>query len=144
MHTHTFTTLENSLETLWQPGVIQTSCKTRRCGVVFKGPQKQRTSSQQAYVQHLYTAVQRLLCTSRNYPKGIQKSSVRPVLWRTPGVQFAKRTSGGSPLYVHITDSTIHPSDLAYVRPKVQIAPFCVLSDPKPKLTPSTKPFIPS
>ena len=79
-------------------------------------------SGQGAYVWHLYTAVQRLLCTSRYYLEGIPKSSIRPALWHTSGVRFAERTSSGLPLYVRTTNSTVRPLDLAYIRPKVQIA----------------------
>ena len=125
-YTHTLTTCSQHLETLWKHfgslGASKTSCKTRRGGVVFIGPKKQRTSSQGAYIWHLYTAVQRMLRTSRYYPEGIPKSSVRPVLWRMSSVRFVERTSGGPPLYVRTTDNTVRLSNLAYIRPKVQIA----------------------
>jgi hypothetical protein len=54
---------------------------------------------------------------SKYYPKGIPKSNVRPVVPRTSDVLFAERTSGGPPSYVHTTDRSIRPLDLAYVCP---------------------------
>jgi hypothetical protein len=40
---------------------------------VFKGTESSGHPAKGAYVQYYYTAVQRLSCTSRYYPKGIPK-----------------------------------------------------------------------
>jgi hypothetical protein len=53
---------------------------------------------------------------SRYYPKSIQK--VAYVRWshvHLP-VQFVERTSGGPPLYIRTTNSSVRPLDLVYVR----------------------------
>jgi hypothetical protein len=68
--------------------------------------------------------------TSRYYPKGIPKSSVRPVVPRTFGELFAERTSGGPPLYVLTTDISVRPLDLAYVRPLWVNVKLLLLADP--------------
>jgi hypothetical protein len=47
---------------------------------VFIGPESNGRLVLRVYVQYYYTAVQRLSRTSRYYPEGIPKSSVRPVL----------------------------------------------------------------
>jgi hypothetical protein len=47
---------------------------------VFIGPESSERSAKVAYVRYYYTAVQKLSRTSRSYPEGIPKSSVRPVL----------------------------------------------------------------
>ena len=54
--------------------------------------------------------------TSRYYPKGIPKTSVRLVVPRTSAVLFVERMSGGPHLYVRTKDRGVHPVDLAYVR----------------------------
>ena len=131
-----FGTHSQHLETLWKHfgslGASKNSGKTRRGRVVIIGPEKQWTSGQRVYIRHLYTTVQRLLHMSRYYLEGILKSSIRLELWRTFGVQFAECLSGGSPLYVCTIDSTVRPSDLVYVWPKVQIAllTFLVTQNP--------------
>jgi hypothetical protein len=56
---------------------------------------------------------------SKYYPKGIPKSSIRPVVPRTSGVLFTERTSGRPPSYVRTTDRSVRSLDLAYVRPLV-------------------------
>jgi hypothetical protein len=60
--------------------------------------------------------VERVSRTSKYYPKGIPKSSIRSVVPCTFVVLFVERTSGGPPLYVRTTDSRVRPPDLAYVR----------------------------
>jgi hypothetical protein len=50
-------------------------------------------------------------------PKGYTKSSIHPAVSHMSGVLFAERTSGGPPSYVHTTDKSVHPLDLAYVCP---------------------------
>jgi hypothetical protein len=81
--------------------------------------------------------VQRLSRSSRYYPEGIQK--VAYIRWSRvrPPVRFAERTSGGPPAYVRTADNNIRS-------PKGPNYPSSSLSDPKPKLTPPTKPLMPS
>jgi hypothetical protein len=55
--------------------------------------------------------------TSRYYPEGIPKSSIRPVVPRTSGVLFTEHTSGGPPSYVRTIDRSVRPLDLAYICP---------------------------
>ena len=117
-HAHTHNTWKHYGNTLVAWGRSKLMKNSKGWGGIYR-PRKQQTSGQGAYVWYLYTTVQRLLRTSRYYPKGIPKSSVRLILWRTFSVQFAKHTSSGPPLYVCTTDSIVHPSDLAYVQPKV-------------------------
>jgi hypothetical protein len=47
---------------------------------VFIGLESSRHPTKVVYVRYYYPAVQRLFLTSRYYPKGIPKSSVRLVL----------------------------------------------------------------
>jgi hypothetical protein len=51
---------------------------------------------------------------SRYYLKDTPKSSVRPVVPYTSVVLFVEFTSDGPPPYIHTTDSSVRPSDLAY------------------------------
>jgi hypothetical protein len=53
--------------------------------------------------------------TSKYYPNGIPKSSVRLVVPCTSTVQFVERTSSGPPMYVRTRDRGVRPTDLAYV-----------------------------
>jgi hypothetical protein len=48
---------------------------------VFIGPESSGRPAKVAYVWYLSTAVQRLSHTSRYYPEGIPKSSVRLILF---------------------------------------------------------------
>jgi hypothetical protein len=69
-----------------------------------------------AYVQYLFTAVQRLSRTSRYYPEGIPKSSRRPVLmayvrYLSIAIQRLFHT-----IRYYIVDSV---NSAAYIRPKV-------------------------
>jgi hypothetical protein len=59
-------------------------------------------------------------------PKGYSKSSVRLMVPHTSGVLFAERTSSGPPSYVHTTDRSIRPLDLAYVRPPMGQCPASI------------------
>jgi hypothetical protein len=63
-------------------------------------------------------------------PKGYTKSSVRSVVPRTSGVLFVERTSGGPPSYVHATDRSVRPLDLAYIRPLRVSVKLLFLEDP--------------
>ena len=87
--------------------------------MVFIDPKKQWTSDQGAYIWYFYTAVQRLLRTSRYYPEGIPKVAyvryfgVCP-MYDLQSVRFAECTFGGPPLYVRTTNNIVRSSDLAY------------------------------
>jgi hypothetical protein len=104
---------------------------------VFIGPESSERLAKVAYVRYLSTAVQRLSRTSRYYPEGIPKSSVRPVLFGVHLLYYSQSTIvlsvSGRPMGDHCTST--NPS----VRP-VQKSNFpkCLLvdpSDPKSKLT---------
>jgi hypothetical protein len=106
--------------------------------VLLIGPEKQRMSDQGRTSGGSCPVVQWLPRTSRYYPEGIQK--VAYIWWsrvRLP-IQFAERSSSGPPPYVHTTDSSVR---LAVKSPNY---PSSALNDPKPKLTPPTKPLMPS
>jgi hypothetical protein len=51
--------------------------------------------------------VQRVSRMSRYYPKGIQKVAYIQWSHTRPLVQFAERTSSGSPMYVRTIDSSV-------------------------------------
>jgi hypothetical protein len=55
---------------------------------VFIGPKSSGRPAKVAYVWYLSTTVQRLSRTSRYYPEGILKSSVRSVLFGIRSVPF--------------------------------------------------------
>jgi hypothetical protein len=80
--------------------------------------------------------VQRLSRTSMYYPEGTQK--VAYVWWShvRPPIRFAERTSNGPPAYVHTTDNSVRPPNLAYVRPKVQITLLAALVTQSPNQLP--------
>jgi hypothetical protein len=128
---------------------------------VFIGPESSRRPAKVAYVRYLSTAVQRLSRTSRYYPKGIPKSSVRPVLFdvcpqyysQSTVVLFTERTSALKDSSIRpafqrtstLKDKSIRPPTLAYVRSRGPIPQNALLtdpSDPKSKLTLLTKPLM--
>jgi hypothetical protein len=99
-----------------------------------------------AYVLYLSTAVQRLSRTSRYYPEGIPKSSIRLVLFGVRLLYYSQSTVvlsvSGRPVGDHHTsalkDRGVHPPTLAYVRSRSLISQNALLvdpSDPKSKLT---------
>jgi hypothetical protein len=59
---------------------------------VFIGPESSGRSAKVAYVRYLSTAVQRLSRTSRYYPEGILKSSVRLVLFGVCLLYYSQST----------------------------------------------------
>jgi hypothetical protein len=74
--------------------------------------------------------VQRVSRTFRYYPKGIPKSSIRPVVPRMSNVLFTERMFGGLPSYVRTTDRSVCSLDLAYVRPLWVSVKLLFLEDP--------------
>jgi hypothetical protein len=65
--------------------------------------------------KYFCTLVKRVSLTFRYYPNDTSKSSVRPVVPRAFVVLFAEHTSDDPP-YVRITNSSVRPLDLEYVR----------------------------
>jgi hypothetical protein len=65
----------------------------------------------------LCTLVQKVSRTSRYYPNGIPKSSVRLVVPSTSIVLFAKHTSGGPPVRPH------YKQQRTSARPSVRLPP---------------------
>jgi hypothetical protein len=99
-----------------------------------------------AYVQYLSIAVQRLSRTSRYYPEGIPKSSIRSVLFGVRPLYYSQSTIvlsiSGCPVGDHRTsalkDKSVRPPTLAYVRSRSPIFQNVLLADPsdqKSKLT---------
>jgi hypothetical protein len=113
---------------------------------VFIGPESSGRPAKVAYVWYLSTVVQRLSRTSRYYPAGIPKSSVRPVLFGIRPLYYSQSTVvlsvSGRPVGDHRTsalkDRGVHLPTLAYVRSRSPISQNALLadpSDPKSKLT---------
>jgi hypothetical protein len=84
---------------------------------VFIGPESSGRPAKVAYVRYLSTAIQRLSHTSRYYPEGILKSSVRPVLFGVHPLYYSQSTVvlsvNGRPVGDHRTSAL---QTTAYVR----------------------------
>jgi hypothetical protein len=113
---------------------------------VFIGPESSGHPVLMAYVRYLFTAVQRLFRTSRYYPEGIPKSSVRPVLFGIRLLYYSQSTVVlsvcgrlvGDHRTSALKDRGVRPPTLAYVRSRSPISQNALLadpSDPKSKLT---------
>jgi hypothetical protein len=59
---------------------------------VFIGSKGSGRPTKVVYVRYLSITVQRLSCTSRYYPEGISKSSVRPVLFGIRPLFYSQST----------------------------------------------------
>jgi hypothetical protein len=115
---------------------------------VFIGPGSGGRPAKVAYVRYLSTAVQRLSRTSRYYPEGIPKSSMRPVLLayvrctihrvrlyylqsiRPVGDHrtSALKDSSVRPAFQRtsaLKDRGVHPPTLTYVQSRSPIFPKC-------------------
>jgi hypothetical protein len=113
---------------------------------VFIGLESSGRPTKVAYVRYLSTAVQRLSRTSRYYPEGIPKSSIRPILFGVRPLYYSQRTIvlsvSGRPVGDYRTsalkDMGICSPTLAYIQSRSLISQNALLanpSDPKSKLT---------
>jgi hypothetical protein len=120
----------NNLGTLWQHGASEG-------GGIYR-PKKLQTSSQGAYVQWFFPSGSKATLYIHVLIRGYSKSSICLVVPRISACKVCRAFVQWS-LSPHVctTDNSVRPSkSLNY--------PSNVISDPKPKLTPSTKLLTPS
>jgi hypothetical protein len=112
--------------------------------VLFIGPEKQRTSGQGAYVWWFLPSGSMAVSYVQVLSRGYSKSSIRLVVPCTSASTVCRAYIRWSPhirLHYRQQRTSARPS----VRPpKSPNYPSSILSDPKPKLTPPTKPLMPS
>jgi hypothetical protein len=131
-HIHAHNTLKTLGKHSGSLGAYENVEKYKGGRMLFIGPEKQRTSSQGAYIRWFLPSGSMVASYVQVLSRGYSKSSVRPVVPHTSACTVCRAYIQRSSPYVCTTDNSIRPPNLAYICLKVQITPLTSLVTQNP------------